>query len=161
MKFANTLIVFSDRLDRFCRSGAIAFFSLMFLLVIFQVVARYIFRAVPTWTEEAARYCMVWGGLLGATAAFKADKDPRMTNPPTGKPRSWVVCAFWLRTLSTLIFLGPVLYFSEKFIIRTWYRTTEAMGISTAFITIAVPLAVIIIFYHLLVKIIQNSMDKN
>ncbi|MBL6996349.1 TRAP transporter small permease [Desulfobacula sp.] len=161
MSFANTLIVLSDRLDRLCRSGAISFLSLMLLLVIFQVVARYIFRAVPTWTEEAARYCMVWGGLLGATAAFKADKDPRMTNPPSGKSRLWVVCAFWLRASSTLIFLGPVLYFSDKFIIRTWFRTTEAMGIRTAFVTIAVPLAVVIIFFHLLVKIIQNCKGKN
>ena len=160
MKFANALIILSDRLDRVCRSGAVSFLSLMLLLVIFQVVARYIFRAVPTWTEEAARYCMVWGGLLGATVAFKADKDPRMMNPPAGKTGLWRLCAFWLRVLSTLIFLGPILYFSDEFIIRTWHRTTEAMGIRSAYITIAVPIAVSIIFFHLLVKIIQDLKGK-
>ena len=54
----------------------------MVVLVMFQVLARYVFRAVPVWTEEAARYCMVWGGLFGATVAFHGDLDPRLIQPP-------------------------------------------------------------------------------
>jgi len=151
----------SNVLDRFCRSGAVAFFSAMLVLVLFQVVARYIFRAVPTWTEEAARYCMVWGGLLGATAAFKADKDPRLIHPPRKGIKVWIAGAFWLRAAATLVFLGPVLYFSDRFILRTWYRTTEAMGIPTASVTMAVPLAVAVIFFHLLAKIIIGPNVKS
>jgi len=69
-------------LDRFCRATAVGFLSLMLLLVLFQVVARYIFQAVPVWTEEAARYSMIWGGLFGATVAFRGDLDPRLIQPP-------------------------------------------------------------------------------
>ena len=157
MTLKESLIRLSDRLDRLCRSGGIAFFTLMILLVLLQIVARYVFRSVPTWTEEAARYCMVWGGLLGATAAFKSDQDPKMIPPPQGKSRGWTLCAFWLRALSTLIFLGPVLYFSDSFIRRAWYRNTEAMGISSAFVSVAVPLSAAVIIFHLLVKIIQGD----
>lgn len=156
MKLKKTLITFSNGLDRLCRSGAIAFIFLMFVLVLFQILARYIFKAAPTWTEEAARYCMVWGGLLGATAAFKADKDPKMINPPKKGFQLWITCAFWMRALSVTIFLAPVLYFSDKFIVRNWYRTTEALGISAAFVTIAVPFAVTVILFHLLVKILEG-----
>ncbi len=157
MTLRERLIRLSDRLDRLCRSGGIAFFTLMILLVLLQIVARYIFRSVPTWTEEAARYCMVWGGLLGATAAFKSGQDPKMVPPPEGRSRGVTVFAFWLRALSTLIFLGPVLYFSDAFIRRAWYRNTEALGISSAFVTIAVPLAAAVIIFHLLVKIVQGA----
>ena len=59
------LNIVSTLLDRFCRTISVGFLSLMLLLVVFQVVARYIFQAAPVWTEEGARYCMVWGGLLG------------------------------------------------------------------------------------------------
>ena len=72
-------------LDRVCRVCAASFFITMIVLVIFQVIARYVFRAVPVWTEEAARYCMVWGGLLGATIAFRADVDPRLIPPPVSR----------------------------------------------------------------------------
>ena len=34
-------------------------------LIAIQVVARYVFSEPPGWTEEGARYAMVWSGLLG------------------------------------------------------------------------------------------------
>lgn len=72
----------SFELDRFCRAAASGFLGLMLLLVLFQVLARYIFQVVPVWTEEAARYCVVWGGLFGTTVAFRDDRDPRLIQPP-------------------------------------------------------------------------------
>ena len=49
------IAIVSFGLDKFCRATAVGFLSLMLLLVLFQVLARYIFQAVPVWTEEAAR----------------------------------------------------------------------------------------------------------
>jgi TRAP-type transport system small permease protein len=148
-----TLVRTSACLDRLCRVTAVAFFGAMLLLVIFQVIARYVFRAVPVWTEEAARYCMVWGGLLGATAAFRARVDPRLFKPPTTGHPAWIVSARWLRALAAAVFLGPVLYHSDTFLQRTWHRTTDALGIPTAFVTVAVPLSIAVIFFHLLAKL--------
>jgi len=142
----------SDQLDRGCRVGAVFFFAAMVALVMFQVVARYIFQAVPIWTEEAARYCMVWGGLLGATVAFKADRDPKLLAPPTAGPRLWLQAASALRMLAALCFLGPILYHSDTFLARHWHRTAEALGISTFWVTLAVPVAILTIFIHLSAK---------
>jgi TRAP-type transport system small permease protein len=142
-------------LDRICRATAVVFFSAMLLLVILQVISRYVFQAAPVWTEEAARYCMVWGGLLGATAAFRGNVDPRLFKPPTAGWPAWIVSAKWLRALGTAVFLGPVLYHSDTFLQRTWQRTTDARGIPTAFITVAVPLSIAVIFFHLLAKLID------
>jgi TRAP-type C4-dicarboxylate transport system permease small subunit len=147
----------SDQIDRGCRAGAIFFFAAMVALVMLQVVARYIFRAVPIWTEEAARYCMVWGGLLGATVAFKANRDPKLIAPPTAGPRLWLRAASALRMLAVLCFLGPILYHSNKFLARHWDRTAEALGISTFWVTLAVPIAVLTIFIHLSAKAAGSS----
>jgi len=53
----------SDYLDLGCQWLATGFFAALLILVIFQVVTRYILHNAPVWTEELARYCMVWGGL--------------------------------------------------------------------------------------------------
>lgn len=143
----------SAALDRVCRSGAVAFFVAMLAFVALQVVGRYVFRVAPVWTEEAARYCMVWGGLLGATVAFKAGTDPRLIKPPESGPRFWMAAAQTLRGTAVLVFLGPVLYYSHRFLIRHWDRTAEAIGISTFWVSLAVPLAVLIIFIHLLAEL--------
>lgn len=142
----------SDVIDRGCRNGAVFFFSAMTVLVMFQVLARYVFRAVPVWTEEAARYCMVWGGLLGATVAFKADSDPKLVSAPRSGPRAWLRAAAVLRSAAVLCFLGPILYHSDRFLMRHWHRTAEAIGISTMWVTMAVPFAIAVIFVHLLAR---------
>jgi TRAP-type C4-dicarboxylate transport system permease small subunit len=35
---------------------------------------------------------------------------------------------------------------------RTWHRSTEALGIPTALVTVAVPFAVAVILFHLLAQ---------
>jgi len=154
------IMLISDKLDRGCRIGAIFFFAAMVLLVMFQVLARYVFQAVPVWTAEAARYCMVWGGLLGATVAFKADLDPKLVSPPTAGPRLWLRTASVLRMLAVLFFLGPILYHSNRFLVRHWHRTSEALGISTIWVTMAVPISILIIFFHLTAKAVGSDNRK-
>ena len=145
----------SAMLDKFCRTTSVGFLALMLLLVLLQVVARYIFQAAPVWTEEGARYCMIWSGLFGATVAFRANRDPRLFHPPKSGPRIWILSSFWLRTLSTVVFLGPVLYHSDRFLIRGLYRKTEALEIPMSWVTVAVPLAVTIIFIHLIAQLLS------
>lgn len=148
-----TISDFSSNLDRLSRLGAVIFFVAMLVLVIFQVISRYIFRSVPVWSEEAARYCMVWGGLLGATVAFYLDEDPKLLKPPTNGRRLWIALASLLRTLAILIFLGPVFYYSGHFLMRHWQRTAEGLGISTFWVTLAVPFSVGVILTHAIAKI--------
>jgi len=147
----------SGYLDLGCQYVATGFFIALLVLVVFQVVTRYVLHNAPVWTEEVARYCMVWGGLLGATVAFKEGSDPFLVPPPTRGNPVWLSAARILRAMATVAFLGPILYHSDKFLLRTWQRTTEALGIPTAFITIAVPLAVAIIFFHLLAQLLGRS----
>lgn len=151
--------IVSAMLDRFCRTISVGFLSLMLLLVVFQVVARYIFQAAPVWTAEGARYCMVWSGLFGATVAFRRNRDPRLFQPPRSGPRIWILSAFWIRALATVVFLGPVLYHSDRFLARGLHRTTEALEIPMAWVTVAVPLAAVIIFVHLLDRMLSFSVE--
>jgi len=144
----------SNALDLVCIRAAVGFFCAMLLLVLFQIVARYVFRAAPVWTEEAARYCMVWGGLLGATAAFKSERDPRLIQPSRTGSRIWITAATWLRSLATVVFLGPVLFYSDRFLVRTWHRTSDALEIPLMWVTLAVPTAVVIIFFHLVARLV-------
>jgi TRAP-type C4-dicarboxylate transport system permease small subunit len=124
-------------LDKFCRGAAVGFLSLMLLLVLFQVLARYIFQAVPVWTEEAARYCMIWGGS-----------------------KIWVVAAIWLRAIAVVVFLGPVLYHSDRFLVRSLHRISDGLEVSMAWITVAVPLTVVVILVHLVARLVGSESEQ-
>jgi TRAP-type C4-dicarboxylate transport system permease small subunit len=147
-------------LDKFCRGAAVGFLSLMLLLVLFQVLARYIFQAVPVWTEEAARYCMIWGGLFGATIAFRTDSDPRLIQPPRTGSKIWIIAAIWLRAIAVVVFLGPVLYHSDRFLARSLNRISDGLEVPMAWMTAAVPLAVIIILVHLVARLVGSESDQ-
>lgn len=152
----------SDALDRLCRWGAIACLGAMLVFVTIQVVARYGFAQPPAWTEELTRFAMVWGGLLGATIAFKARFDPALVSVPASRGRVIVTGAALVAAAAVLIFVLPVLYYSlfgadwsvsQGFIARSAGRTADAVGFSLAWIAAAVPFAMAVIVVHLMARL--------
>ncbi|MBN1105356.1 MAG: TRAP transporter small permease [Deltaproteobacteria bacterium] len=57
--------------NRVCELGLVLFLSAMAVAVILEVIFRYVLNLPLFWTEEFARYCLVWSSLLGAAVAFK------------------------------------------------------------------------------------------
>jgi TRAP-type C4-dicarboxylate transport system permease small subunit len=166
----------SDALDRLCRWGAIACLGAMLLFVTIQVVARYGFAQPPSWTEELTRFAMVWGGLLGATIAFKARFDPVLVTIPAARGRVVVVGAGLVAAGAVLIFALPVLYYSlfgagwtisQGFVARSAGRTADAVGLSLAWIAAAVPFAMATIVVHLMARLagdktgLEDDTDTN
>jgi TRAP-type C4-dicarboxylate transport system permease small subunit len=155
----------SHVLDRICREGAILCTVLMVVLIAIQVVARYVFSEPPAWTEEGARYAMVWAGLLGATCAFRGGFDPvltRLERFERGGPR---IVGLVLRVLAVTLFLVPVWYYSlfgpgadptRGYLARSAMRSAESLGISMVWFTVALPLTITIIFIHLLAQIVAG-----
>lgn len=148
----------SRALDRLCRWGALAALVAMVLLIGVQVLARYVFAAPPAWTEEGARYAMVWAGLLGATAAFRERSDPVLMKLSLFQRGTGRAFAEGLRAIATVLFLGPIWYFcifgpgfdvARGYVGRSAVRSAEAIGLSMAWFTVALPIAVTVIFVHL------------
>ena len=152
----------SDALDRLCRLGALAALALMVILIGIQVAARYLWRDPPGWTEEGARYAMVWAGLLGATVSFRAGFDPVLAKFKLFDKGALRVTAAALRAIATVLFLGPILFFcvfgpnydiTRGYIARSAERSAEAIGMPMVWFTIALPIAIAVIFVHLLADI--------
>ena len=64
------LATFRNLLDRLIL--IVSYFALMLLVVTvtWQVFSRYVLNDPSNWTDELARYAMVWLGLLGASYLF-------------------------------------------------------------------------------------------
>jgi TRAP-type transport system small permease protein len=148
------LLALSQAVDRGCRVGAAAGLVLMLVLIAIQVVARYVFSEPPGWTEEGARYAMVWSGLLGSTVAFKAGSDPVMLRLKALEGNAAIA---WLRAASVVLFVAPILYFclfgpgqdlARGFLARSASRNTEAIGLSMAWFTAALPVSFVAILIH-------------
>lgn len=152
----------SDALHWLCRWGALFAVLLMVVFIGIQVVARYLWSDPPGWTEEAARYAMVWAGLLGATLAFRMRTDPVLVKLRFFERTGPLVVAEALRAAATVVFLGPIWFYcifgpgfdvSRGYIARSMQRTAESIGIPMGWFVMALPIAITVIFVHLLAEI--------
>lgn len=155
-----------EALHRVALAGALACLALLVVVVGAQVVARYVFAAPPSWTDELARWLMVWAGLLGATVAFRRRSDPEIVSTEA-LPRRWlriagrglaaVAVTLFLAPIAIHSFVGPNFSLDRGFFARNAARTSEGMEVSMLFVAAAVPAAAIIILVHLAARLLVGA----
>ncbi len=62
---------FIGMLDRFLRIALALLMTAMVGSVVWQVLSRYLFVVPAAWTEELARFLLIWIGMLGAAYAYR------------------------------------------------------------------------------------------
>ncbi|MBD8892725.1 TRAP transporter small permease [Roseibium litorale] len=154
---AKALMVASDAVDELLRGTAIVFLAIMVGAICLQVLARYGFSAPPAWTEEVARYCMVWVGLLGASVSYKIGFDPALVKLPRKLSPALNLITSFFRGASVFIFLAPILWYSifgpgmntsRSFLMRNLNTMAESFDMPLIFIAITVPVFISAIFLH-------------
>ena len=156
------IISTSDRLHLLMRRVAVFAVCLMFMTVVVQIIARYVFSSPPVWTEDVARYAMVWTGLLGATLSFKTQSDAVLMQSVFPKPPHLLATgALVIQSAAVLTFILPVIYFcfiglkggfAKGYLARQSGLTADTLGIPMVWISVAVPLSMIIILIHLVAR---------
>lgn len=156
------IITTSDRLHLVMRRIAVFAVCLMFVTVVIQIIARYIFSSPPVWTEDVARYAMVWTGLMGATLSFKTRADAvLMQSVFPEPPHILATFAKVVQSAAVLTFILPVIYFcfiglrggfAKGYLARQAGLTADTLGIAMVWISVAVPLAMFIILIHLFAR---------
>lgn len=120
--------------------------------VLLGIVCRYVFRASLVWTEEVARYSLVWLVLLGAgCAAAKGDhmaldfivpRLPRMLRLP-------LEC---LRLVALLAVLGALATLGWQNLAGTWGMKTMALGVPKALLLMALPVGMTVLGIQIALK---------
>lgn len=62
---------FTGMLDRILRLALALLMTAMVTSVVWQVLSRYLFVVPAAWTEELARFLLIWIGMLGAAFAYR------------------------------------------------------------------------------------------
>ncbi len=70
------LETFSNRLNQWVERLVFVLGLAMAVIVVLQVFARYVLNNSLFWSEELARYCLVWISFLGASVAYHDRAHP-------------------------------------------------------------------------------------
>ncbi|MCA0943846.1 TRAP transporter small permease [Salipiger pacificus] len=157
MNVSRRLNTFSRGLNRLVLACGCLFLVAMVALICLQVIARYGFASPPAWTEELARYAMVWVGLLGASASYYERFDPALVKIPARAPRWLKLATATVRALALLLFLVPILWycffgpgtnFTRGFLSRNMTMMAETVSMPMIWIAAAVPVFIVLTFLH-------------
>ena len=145
-----------DRLSRTLANVSVWLGGFLLLLnvcdIIMGVTLRYFGGAAPIWTEELARFSMVWMVLLGAAAAFYHGDQMSidfvvMCLPPRVKA---FCCA--LSVVVRFVVLAALVWFGARNVMGSWKMKTMALGVPKAIPLMAVPIGMSLLLVTILLK---------
>lgn len=117
--------------------------SLLVISITWQVVSRYALGEPSLWTEEFARFAMIWLGVLGASYAYVIKAHLALELFPTSDPR-WAKRRESFSHGVVLIFALSVMCFGGgRLVLLTWNlnQLSPALGLPMALVYAVVPLS--------------------
>lgn len=145
-------------LDRMEEYLAVSTMLISSLLVFTQVVLRYLFHETLYWSEEVARYLVIWGVFIGSSIAVRekghATVDAIVVLLPTKFKRLFFIFA----NLAGIVFC-LVLIWSGILVVSSvisYGNVTPSLGISMAVPYLAVPVGGAMMLYRFLQLLLKG-----
>lgn len=131
------------------RWALIVLVAVMAVLVIANVISRYVFGYSFTWVEEVTRYGMIWTAFLGAGLALRVGGHIAIDTLAASLPpaaaravRSAIVLVI-AATLAVLVWLGI------EYADFAWEQETPVLGWSFGQVYLAIPIGAALMLVHL------------
>ena len=151
-------------LDVILKNVLIVLMAALVAAVSWQVISRYVFSSPSSWTEEVARFLMIWIGLLGASYAFRTrvhlglDLLPKkLTGRSAEMLKLFTLAVIVLFSITVLIVGGG------KLVSLTWElrQYSAVLGLPIAFVYSVIPTAGILICLYAIVAVKEDSIAES
>ena len=122
----------------------------MAVVVFLQVIFRYLLNFPLFWTEEFARYCLVWSSLLGSAVAVKRGQHIAVTIvserfPPAVRRVMKIITLISVAVILTIILWGGI-----QLVAITRAQISPALRVSMSVPYLAVPVGAALMLLHTL-----------
>ncbi len=132
----------------------------MALVVAIQVVARYGFNHSLFWSEELARFLLIWLSFLGATVAYCQGVHPGVDSMVRRLPKQWQTATALLSCLAGGILFTVMVVSGTQFAWFVRLQIFPSTGIAKWIVMAVVPVSGVIFLVHCL-AVISRLFDKN
>lgn len=133
------LLAVDRRLSNLSLHAASLLLAVISCLGLWQVVSRFMLSQPSTWTEEAMRRLLIWCVMLGVVVAFRRGALVSVDLMLRLSKGTWRRVVRALISVSSLAFLGVLLWFGIDLAWRVRFQTFASMEISMAWAYAALP----------------------
>ncbi|HLR68266.1 MAG TPA: TRAP transporter small permease [Virgibacillus sp.] len=144
-------------IDQAIRSFITVFLSLMTIIMLVQIIGRFVFNSGIVWTDEISRYLMVWLVFLGAAVATR-DWSHISVSVLEENSKTMKKILPPIQKIFMLIYTVVVIKFGYDILDIVANQASPNAGISMAIVYSVFPLSCIIMVIHLIARFTkQNS----
>jgi TRAP-type C4-dicarboxylate transport system permease small subunit len=148
-----------DQINLWAKRVCIAASGAIFLLAMAQISFRYVFKISAPWTEEAARYLMIWMALLAAGLAFKNGEHFNIDFLTSRlSPRLQASLALWMSLITGLFILSIILW-GIPFAKMGFFTIAPGLQITMFLPYLAVPAGGVIMLLNLILFVLRLMED--
>ncbi len=137
-------------MNRLCEFGLVLLLTVMAAVVFLAVLFRYVLDLPLFWTEELARYCLIWSSLLGAAIALKRGEHIAVSFFMDHFPERIKRVLGVVARLSVVLILGVMLWGGIYLVIVASRQVSPALRIPMAVPYLALPFSSAVMLIHLI-----------
>ena len=135
---------FSFFLHNFEDIIAAIFITITTILVVVNIIMRYILNSGLVWSEEVATGCFVWSVFIGAAAVFKHRGHVGVDVVVKFMPSVLRKAVQLITDIILVVLNGYMSYLAILYIKTSYTKMTPVLGVSSAYISSSVLIAFIL-----------------
>lgn len=131
------------------RWALVLLLTVMAVLVITNVIARYVFLFSFTWVEEVSRYLMIWAAFLGLGPALRIGGHIAVESLPNALPPAGARVLRGMLVLVMAACLVAMAWLGLDYALFGWEQESPVLGWSLGLIYLAIPVGSVLALVHL------------
>jgi TRAP-type C4-dicarboxylate transport system permease small subunit len=151
----------SDTVNRCTEVAVFIIISAMAVDIFIEVIFRYVLLLPLFWTEEFARYCLVWSSLLAAGIAMKRGQHIAVTFVAERFPKPIRTMAGFGGDIFVATVLAVILWGGIYLVILTRHQLSPAMRLPMSLPYMAIPTGSAVMLFHVFTSIYRRSREMS
>ena len=147
-------------IDKTLANFLIILMASLVLVVTWQVITRFIMQQPSSYTEELARFLLIWIGLLGASYALRTKAHlgiDLITHRINDVARKVVIITVHLLIILFTVFVMIIGGLYLVSLTLTLNQISAALGVKMGYIYLVIPLSGVLMVYYSVLSIFETS----
>ena len=145
------------KFNKFLDGVTVLCMGMILVLVVAQVVLRYVFNSPLTWSEELAVYIMVWMTFIGSVICMRDNEHIEVTILVDYLPHGLRRAAILFSRLASVIFLLLVMYYGTELVLENRSVTSAANKLNMGLVYSILPICSLGMLYYVIRSILRGE----
>lgn len=149
-------------IDKLLKFSLVSLFGLLVAVTVWQVFSRYVLASPSAFTEETARYLLIWVSMLGASYVFRMKLNIGMDLLAKNLQGRLKYVTEFIALVAIGLFALLIMVVGGVGLVELTYSLNQVsaiLGIRMAFVYLVIPISGVFILIYTLEEL--NSRDNN